>query len=151
MVVADRFELSLPAYQTGFLPLKEATVWVEHRESNPNLQSHKLPCCRYTMNHMFVSKSTAICTASPYILQYIHSKTRALYCYLYGTAVHLPYSLVAGPRVELGLTGLWGPFGNRSSLQCWCLIRESNPEKTDFESVMSAGCINQTNGTPTTT
>ena len=31
---------------------------------------------------------------------------------------------------------------------CWCLIRESNPEETGFESVMSAGCINQTNGTP---
>lgn len=27
--------------------------------------------------------------------------------------------LGAGPRVELGLTDLWGPFGNRSSLQYW--------------------------------
>ena len=28
MVVADRFELPLPAYQTGFLPLKDATILV---------------------------------------------------------------------------------------------------------------------------
>ncbi len=27
--------------------------------------------------------------------------------------------LGAGPRVELGWTGLWGPFGSRSSLLCW--------------------------------
>ena len=77
--------------------------WVEHRGSNPNLQCHKLPCCRYTMDHM----------------------------------------LVAGPRVELGSAGLWGPLGNRSSLQYWCLTRASNPHKTDSESVMSAYCINQ--------
>ena len=36
MVVADRIELSLPAYQTGFLPLKEATMWLQGRELNSN-------------------------------------------------------------------------------------------------------------------
>ena len=35
------------------LPLHQWYIWVDHRESNPNLQSHKLPCFRYTMNHIF--------------------------------------------------------------------------------------------------
>lgn len=31
----------------------------------------------------------------------------------------------------------------------WCPTRASNPQETDFESVMSANCINRTFGTPT--
>ena len=31
----------------------------------------------------------------------------------------------------------------------WCPTRASNPQETDFESAMSANCINRTFGTPT--
>ena len=31
----------------------DGSIWVEHRDLNSNLQYHKLPCCRYTMNHIW--------------------------------------------------------------------------------------------------
>ena len=37
----------------------------------------------------------------------------------------------------------------RCATEAWCLIRDSNPEETGFESVTSTNCINQTSGTPT--
>ena len=40
-------------------------------------------------------------------------------------------------------------FGRSQKGAAWCLIRDSNPEKTGFESVTSTCCVNQTNGTPT--
>lgn len=39
--------------------------------------------------------------------------------------------LGAGPRVELGLTNLWDPFGNRSSLQYWQYWHSHNDLNAD--------------------
>lgn len=42
LVEADRIELSLTPYQRVFLPLKDASIWWERRESNPRSHWHMI-------------------------------------------------------------------------------------------------------------
>lgn len=64
----------------------------------------------------------------------------------FGAGSRIPYLRSPGRKVH---TVLWtpgyapAPLGDLG-IPSWCLIRGSNPGKTDFESAMSAICINQT-------
>lgn len=60
-MLVGRERIELPeTYVAGFTvrpaSLTDYTgIWVEHRDLNSNLQCHKLPCCRYTMNHILAA------------------------------------------------------------------------------------------------